>query len=217
MAEDVEQLIGGEHDLLAHAAHDVARNQNDMVGALALSVGNGAAEAIGAEADVGVGEQNPFRRRSAGHGLFCGQPHGMRLAQPSRRKIGDVQHVQRRTGMRGGNTVEDLAGGIGGAVVDGKYFIVRVIKTEHGPQSGFDVRRFVARGNDDADAWRRLRQAVIFRASDVGNAAHVAGVAHAVEPDQGEKQSEKPPGNHHRGAPAGCSSPILMRGAKCLP
>ena len=54
--------------------------------------------------------------------------------------------------MGGGDAIDDLAGGVGGAVVDDEDFEVGVVQGEDGVQCGFDVRGFVARGNDDGDA-----------------------------------------------------------------
>ncbi len=56
--------------------------------------------------------------------------------------------------MLGGDGVDDGAGLVGGAVVDGDDLEVGVVLSEKGVERGGDVGGFVAGGDDDGEGWR---------------------------------------------------------------
>lgn len=63
--------------------------KDDVVGLLRLGEVDGAEQRVGREEHVGVGEEQPGSR-----GLTRGESHGVRLAEPSGREVGDVDDGQ---------------------------------------------------------------------------------------------------------------------------
>src|ERR1700690_408328 len=80
MTKDEHQLEERQHHFFSDMLHQHARKQYDVIGALLFGVGDGAADAIGAEHDVGVGEEQPIGIRRG----FRGGVHSVGFAHPAR-------------------------------------------------------------------------------------------------------------------------------------
>ena len=103
---------------------------------------------VGGEDHVGVGEEQDFAggRVSAALGRVG-------LAEPAGREFVDVQHLQAR--VSGAQPLGDLAGAVGGAVVDEDDLVVGVAKGEERAQGPFHGARLVVGGDDDREARER--------------------------------------------------------------
>ena len=95
--------------------------------------------------DVRVGEQHVLAGRARERDV-----HRVHLAEPAGRQLADVQRDDPR--VLACEPIDDLAGVVGRAVVDDDVLGVRVALGEARPQSGFDRRALVARGDDDGHA-----------------------------------------------------------------
>ena len=70
----------------------------------------------------------------------------------------------------GRDAIHNFAGGVGGAVIDGDDFELRVVEHEQRPERGFHFRGFVAGRNHNGDG-RQLcsGRLVPFRLADIGD------------------------------------------------
>ena len=103
---------------------------------------------IGGEDHVGVGEEQDFagRRGRAAIGR-------MRLSEPSGRHLIDVQHLEPL--VLGAQAFGDLAGAVGGAVVDHHDLVVRVAEGEEGSQRCLQGALLVVGWHHDGEAGKR--------------------------------------------------------------
>ena len=98
MSEDEQGLEESDHHPFARVLHDHAGKEHKMVGAFGFSKSQSAAESIGLEQDIGIGEQQPVAS-----GQVAGAPHGVRLAHPTRRQFCDVDDLEPARRRGGGN------------------------------------------------------------------------------------------------------------------
>ncbi len=144
-----------EHPFAAGAG-DGCGEGDEVVGALGLGEGERSADRVGGEEDVGVGEEEPVRVA----GVPDGGRHGVGLAEPAWGEVMDVEGGELgRVG--GGERVEDLAGAVGGAVVDGDDVEVGVVLPEQRGEAGADRGLFVAGGDDDGERGIASGRAVV--------------------------------------------------------
>ena len=111
--------------------------QGEMVPAALLRGGERAAQQVGPEVHVGVGEHEPFA-----DGVLVGLLQGVRLAEPAGGKGIDCAGLQPRITLRGG--CENFAGRIDGAVVHRDDFVARIIECEKCFERGGKLFCFVA-------------------------------------------------------------------------
>ncbi len=163
-----------------------------MVGFLGLGIGNRPAQGVGLEENIGVGEEQPVASR-----LFTRDPHGVRLAQPAGRQFCNVDNSQLAMRFRPGrNLIHDLAGVVGGAVVDRNHFKVGILESQQAGEGFADMRFFVASRNDDADARLAIRSCGVvipFRPGDVCDFWHSQrGIDDPGEPGQRQNRACDP-------------------------
>jgi hypothetical protein len=72
------------------------------------------------------------------------------LAQPAGRQFGDVESAE-FVRVLAGDGVDEVAGLIGAAVVDGDDLEVGIVLREEGVEGGGDIGGLVAGGDDDGD------------------------------------------------------------------
>ena len=135
---------------LAEGLEDHGGKDDDVIGAFGLGEIEGTEKRVRREEDVGVGKEQPGRR-----GLPGGESHGVGLAHPPGRKIGDVDDGEPGLGFRC-NSIHDGAGCIGGAVINGEDFYRNRLDGEERAEGGLDIGFFIAGGDDDGDK-RQLR------------------------------------------------------------
>ncbi len=111
-----EGLKGGEEHAFTDAFENEAGEDDEVVGG-ALGVADGAAQAVFAEEDVAVGEEEP-----RGCGLTRGERHGVGFAHPAGGQFLDMEDADRFAlcAAFGGDAVHDFACVVSGAVVDGE-------------------------------------------------------------------------------------------------
>ena len=149
-----------------------------------LHEGHGAAEHIGCKVDVGVGEDQPITG-----GLFEGSGQRVGLAQPAGREFGKVDDLEIFVGA--GKFVQDLSGGVVGAVVDGDDFVARVVLRQQGSEGGGKFFGLVAGSDKDGD-----RRAVV-----VGRGGHLGKPGEAGHPADGTDAGDDPGESHQTEQP----------------
>ena len=70
------------------------------------------------------------------------------------------------------HSVHDLAGAVGGTIVDRDYFVIVVVERQQTAQALLNICFFVACRHDDADAWMIAGLTVPMRLGNVGNTGH---------------------------------------------
>src|SRR5205807_9142112 len=93
--------------------------EREVIEVAGLDESHRAAERIGGEADVGIGEEEPL----AGRG-FVSLLQGMRFAEPALRKVFHMDNAETIVASRG--IVEDRRGFVLRAVIDGDDFQVGI-------------------------------------------------------------------------------------------
>ncbi len=168
--------------------------QHQVIGALGLRVGNGAAQGVRTKLNVGIGEKQPFSAR-----LLRRQPHRVLLAHPSRGQFAHVQHAQtRRASLLRRDPLHQLARVVGRSVVDCDYFVIGIFEFLQRCQPAHHRIAFISGWNDDAEPGRGRRYAVPLGGGDVGDRRHAApAIAQALPPEPRHQQSEEPPGRDH--------------------
>ena len=79
MSEDEQRLEESDHHLLAGMLHDHAGKEDQVIGAFRFGIRQSAAQSVGLEQNVGIGEQQPVAT-----GQVARTPHGVGLAHPAR-------------------------------------------------------------------------------------------------------------------------------------
>jgi len=175
-------------------------DQDEMVGMGGDGVGEGEPEGGGVEEDVGVGEEEVV-----GGGLAGGEGHGVGFAKPAGGEFGDVEGAEFLR-VLGGDGVDDGAGLVGGAVVDGDYVEVGVVLSQEGVEGGGDVDCLVAGGDDDGDGGRARWGEVVFWFEEIGNSGEAEGGGDDLpEPGEGDQPGKNgEAGLYERAQTLGC-------------
>ena len=95
-----------------------------MVGAAGFPIGDGTAKAVRPETHIGIGEQNPL-------GVVCCAATTWReVSQPSGRQFAEIWSTRNAgiSGMIGRDAIEDLFGGIDGAIVNRNHLVIGVLR-----------------------------------------------------------------------------------------
>ena len=121
---EAEDLKEAEDGGFIPALDEHGGKGDEMVGTGSDGAGEGEADGCGVEDDVGVGEE-----QIVGWGLAGGEGHGVGLAEPTDGEFSDVEGAE-SVGVLHGDGVDDCAGGVGGAVVDGDDLEVGIILGE---------------------------------------------------------------------------------------
>src|SRR5580704_15989082 len=159
-----------EHHAFTEALEDHGGKEDEVIGVFVLCEVEGTKQRVGVKEDVRISKEQPGRR-----GLTGGEAHGVRLAEPSGREVGDVDDGQ--AGWRfGRNAVHDGAGRVGRAVVDRDDMDGNGDGCKQSAHGGPDAGFFVAGGNDDRNQRKRrgFEGAEVARVEKIGNAGEVA-------------------------------------------
>ena len=130
----------------SHVCRIMVGKKNKVVGLVRFHVGDGASHGVSAEDHVGIREQQPVACR-----LLRGNPHGMSLTQPAGRQLANVFDAQFSAAFAF-QPIHYFARGIGGAVVDGDDFVIRIVERKQGTQRLFDFGLFVTRRHNNGHA-----------------------------------------------------------------
>jgi hypothetical protein len=180
------QQQGGEQ----RPAHVQLRQHDEVVERRAFAFADRAPQHLRIEVHVGIGEQQVLAARDLRAGV-----QRVRLAQPARRQLRDVQRTQ--AGFVERQPVQDGACGIGGAVVDGHHFQARVVEREQRPQGRLDGGGFVQCA--DHDRHRRQRVARCRRQGRQLRQARQATHQRDQLPGNGGEDQQREPEARHDG------------------
>jgi hypothetical protein len=176
-----------------------------VVGVSGEGVGECETDGGGMEEDVGVGEEEVTRGGVAG-----GEGHGVGFAEPAGREFGDVDGTDSFR-VLGGDGVDDGAGLVGAAVVDGDDVEVGVFLGEESVQRCGDAGGFVACRDDHRDRGRSCWGDVVLRIEEIGDAREADGGGnHFPEPGEGDEPRDEFEGEDHA---AGIGWPAWRGGA----
>ncbi len=201
-AEDLEETEDGG---FVPAMDEGGGDGDEVVGVGGDGVGEGETDGGGVEEDVGVGEEEVV-----GVGLAGGEGHGVGFAEPACGEFRDVEGAESFRVLCC-DAVDDFAGCVGAAVVDGDDLEVGVVLGEESVQRGGDVGGLVARGNDDGDGGRACGGDVVLRGEEVGDTWQADdGGDHLPEPEEGDEPGDELDCEDHA---AGIGSPTWSGGA----
>ena len=181
--EDLEEAQDGG---LVPAFNDGGGNSDEVVGMGGYRMGKSEADCSGVEEHIGIGE-----KEVVGAGLPSGKGHGVGFAEPTGRQFGDVEGAESFR-VFGSYCVNDRAGLVGAAVVDGDYLKVRVVLLEKRVEGGTDVCGLVACGYDHGNRWRTFWGDVVPGENQIGNARKAEGGSdNFPEPGDGDQPGQE--------------------------
>ncbi len=161
--------------------------QREVIQVALLREGDGPAQNVAPKSHIGIGEEEPLSG-----GGFIGFLQRVRFAEPAGRKLGDVHNAEPR--VDGREFVEDAAGGVERAVVDGDHFEVGIIELhecgEGGREFFFLVARGEEKGNSRAIGIRRRREILYPRQANraIGDAESMSNPEKCDGSEENESQ-----------------------------
>ncbi len=194
----------------------ICGNSTTWSASLSLGVGDGAAQGIRFEENVGIRKEQPLTRR-----LIGGGPHGVCFAEPTRRKFAVMNHTQRvpRPCLRaycGDRACPELVEGAGvltypiqylarpvrRAIVDRDHLVVVVVERKQSIQRRLNRLLLIAGRNNDGYARIARREhgiSIPLRPGNIGHTGHPKrGIHDAGDPRQRENGSRNPVKIGHR-------------------
>ena len=172
-----------DEDLFPETDHHDVAEEGEVVKLVIAGESHGAAQRVWFKAHIGIGEEQPIAR-----GGLVGFLKGVGFAEPAFGKFIDVDDT--KAVVSGGEVIENLRGGIAGAIVHSNDFKAGIIDLDEGGQCGRKLFLLIASGENQ----RNPRAIGVFCgriAFELGHANGAIGYAQAVGEPQESDESEK--------------------------